>query len=256
MTRRLIDLSVAIENDIPSDPAHLLPRINYMAHGETFPQIASFFPGLAVEDLPDGEAWAVETLEVTTHSGTHMDAPWHYHSTAGGEPAPTIDQTPLEMCFQPGVKLDFRHCPDGYVVTKADVIAELARINHQLRPLEIVLTNTSAGARYGKSDFLLSGCGIGREATLYLLEQGIKLVGTDAWSWDAPFAHTAQRYARNRDASIIWEGHKAGREVPYWQMEKLANLALLPATGFDVICFPVNIKNAGAGWVRAVALMH
>jgi kynurenine formamidase len=252
---QFIDLSVAIETDIVSDPPPLRPKIKYWGHRDTFHQIAPFFPGLKVEDLPDGEAWGVEDLEVNPHNGTHMDAPWHYHSTAAGKPAPTIDQTPLEYCFRPGVKLDFRKFHDGYVATARDVAEELARIGYDLAPLDIVLVNTRAGERYGQSDYLEAGCGVGREATLYLIEKGVKVVGTDAWSWDAPFSFTARRFAEEQDPSIIWEGHKAGREAPYWQMEKLHNLENLPPFGFTVICFPVKIKNAGAGWTRAVAML-
>jgi kynurenine formamidase len=254
MTRHFVDLSVPIETGVVSDPLPLRPQIRYWKHDETFHQIAPFFPGLTPEDLPDGEAWGVEELQVNTHNGTHMDAPWHYHSTAGGKPAPTIDQTPLDICFQPGVKLDFRHFQDGYVVTPRDIQDELVRVGHDLAPLEIVLVNTRAGSRYGQADYLETGCGIGREATLFLLERGVKVVGTDAWSWDAPFSFTARRFAETKDPSIIWEGHKAGREAPYWQMEKLHNLECLPPFGFNVICFPVKIKGAGAGWTRTVAM--
>ena len=62
---------------------------------------------------------------------------------------------PLEWCFQPGVKLDFRHFADGYVVTAADVEAELKRIGHALEPLEIVVVNTRAGSRYGHADYVV-----------------------------------------------------------------------------------------------------
>src|SRR3546814_7293042 len=71
---------------------------------------------------------------------------------------------------------------------------------------------------------------MGAEATLYLTARGVQVVGTDAWSWDAPFSHTARRWAETRDPSIIWEGHKAGRIRPYYQIEKLTNLAAIPAT--------------------------
>ena len=80
------------------------------------------------------------------------------------------------------------------------------------------------------------------------------MVGTDAWSWDAPFGYTAARWEETRDASIIWEGHKAGRDRGYCQIEKMGNLDELPATGFTVVCFPVKIKDASAGWTRAVAV--
>ncbi len=65
-------------------------------------------------------------MRISTHNGTHLDAPWHFHSTMNrGERAITIDEVPLDWCLQPGVKLDFRHFPDGYVATPADVEAEL-----------------------------------------------------------------------------------------------------------------------------------
>jgi kynurenine formamidase len=253
--RRFIDLSIPICNDVVSDPEALRPRITYWAHGETFHQMAPFFPGLTQQELPDGEAWAVEDVQLTTHSGTHMDAPWHYHSTSEGLRAPAIDEAPLDLFLRPGVKLDFRHFGDGYVATAADVVAELNRIGHELRPFDIVLVNTTAGAAYGSADYVSKGCGVGAEATLFLTSHGVRVVGTDAWSWDAPFIYTARRYAESRNADIIWEGHKAGRIRGYYQMEKLHGLEGLPSHGFLVACFPVKIKGASAGWTRAVAIL-
>ena len=253
---RYIDLSVSIQNGLAVDRPGNGPQIRYQHHRETFAALARPFVGLRPEDLPDGEAWAVERIDLSTHNGTHMDAPWHYASTMdGGMPAATIDEVPLDWCYRPGVKLDFCHLPHGHVARPEDIEAELKRIGHVLQPLDVVVVNTSAAARYGEADYLDSGCGMGREATLYLTDRGVRVVGTDAWSWDAPFSYTAKRYAETKDASIIWEGHKAGRTTGYFQMEKLANLHLLPATGFQVICFPVKIHKASAGWVRAVAVL-
>lgn len=160
----------------------------------------------------------------------------------------------LKWNFCPGVKLDFWHLPDGHIVSAQEVKDELARIEHHLQPLDIILVNTSAGAVYGKSEYLEKGCGMGREATLWLLEQGVRVVGTDAWSWDAPFKFTRERFEKSGDASLIWEGHKAGRDIAYGQMEKLSNLESLPPSGFTVSCFPYKIKQASAGFIRAVAI--
>src|SRR5688500_9055060 len=138
MPRRLVDLSIYLENDVRSDPPAFVPRIEYMTHEDSFARMAAFFPGLQKGDLPDGEAWAVERVQLSTHNGTHLDAPYHFHSTmnkAFGTPerSTTIDEVPLDWCFQPGVKLDFRDKPDGHVVTAAEVEAELARIGHVLK---------------------------------------------------------------------------------------------------------------------------
>src|SRR5260221_8853547 len=88
---------------------------------------------------------------------------------------------------------------------------------------------------------------MGREATLYLLERGVRVTGTDGWSWDAPFVHTKEKYLATRDASLIWEGHKAGREIGYCHIEKLNNLEALPAKGFMVSCFPVKVRGGSGG---------
>jgi kynurenine formamidase len=256
MARKLIDISVPLQNDVPADPPGINPRIQYNDHQQSLPQMLGFFAGLKAEDLPDGQGWAMETVQLSTHNGTHLDAPYHYHPTMNrGERAWTIDEVPLDWCLQPGVKLDFRHLPDGYVATAADVENELKRIGHTLSPLEIVVVNTSAGAKYGRPDYVNSGCGMGYEATMYLLERGVRLTGIDGWSWDAPFVYTAQKYVETRDASLIWEGHKAGRHTGYCHIEKLHNLELLPPTGFTVSCFPVKIERASAGWTRAVAII-
>ena len=182
MARRIIDISVPLQSDIASDPPGHEPKITYVDHKQSAAAVCAFFPGLTPSDLPDGEGWGIERIDISTHNGTHLDAPYHFASTMdGGKPALRIDEVPLEWCFQPGVKLDFRHFPNGYVATPADVEAELKRIGHTLRPLEIVVVNTSAGKRYGEPDYVPTGCGMGREATLYLTSRGIKITGTDAW---------------------------------------------------------------------------
>ena len=252
----ILDLSIPLENDVPADPPFQKVRIDYRTHATTADEIAALFPGLRPEQLPERMGWAVENVSLSTHNGTHVDAPWHYHPTMdGGARAITIDEVPLDWFVRPGVKLDFRHLPDGHVVTPAEIDAELKRIGHRLSPFEIVVANTAAGKRYGQPNYVDSGCGFGRDATLHLLRQGIRVVGTDAWSWDAPFKFTARRFAETRDPSIIWEGHKAGRDFGYCQIEKLHNLEALPPTGFTISCLPVKVRGGSAGWTRAVAIL-
>lgn len=258
MTRRFVDLSITLDPDVVTDPPFMRPSITRQTHRETVSEAAMFFPGITAEAMAGGEGFAAsEMLTLSTHNGTHLDAPWHYHPTMNnGERAITIDEVPLDWCFRPGVKLDFRHLADGYIVTADDVKQELSRIGHELAPLDIVVVNTAAGAALGRPDFLGKGCGMGYEATVYLTSRGVRVTGTDAWSWDAPFSHTAARVAATGDYSLVWEGHKAGREIGYCHMEKLTNLDQLPATGFTISCFPAKIKGGSAGWTRAVAIFE
>ena len=167
--KRFVDLSISIEADLPSDPPMMVPKIQYIGHEEGAESMMMFFPGLKKEDLPGGKGWAVEMVELTTHSGTHLDAPWHYHPEMdGGSHALTIDEVPLEWCMGDGVVLDFRHFADGYKVMPGDMKAALDKIGYALKPGDIVLVMTGADRYWGKPEYMLKGCGMGRDATLWL----------------------------------------------------------------------------------------
>ena len=173
MPRRFVDLSIYLENDVITDPPFMRPKITYQTHAETVKEAQTFFPGVSKDEFPGGEGFAAaEMVKLSTHNGTHLDAPWHFHPTMdGGERAMTIDEVPLDWCFRPGIKLDFRHLADGHVVTGAEVEAELQRIGVEIQPLDIVLVNTAAGEAVGDPNFVNIGCGMGYEATMYLLKK-------------------------------------------------------------------------------------
>lgn len=254
---KMIDLSVPLMQGIASDPPAQLPQIKYTDHKAGARIMEKLFPGVDGNEFPGGMGWAVEDMYVTSHAGTHMDAPYHYSAVdENGQPMQTIDEIPLEWCFGPGVKLDFSGFEDGYLVTPEDVEKELKRINHTIAAGDIVLIQTKATGHYGKPDYLQKGCGMSADATVYLTSRGVKVVGTDAWSWDIPFDQMRKNFERTGDVSAIWQGHFAGRKYPYYQMEKLGNLDKLPATGFKVIAVPVNIYKASAGWTRPVAIIE
>jgi len=84
----------------------------------------------------------------------------------------------------------------------------------------------------------------------------VKVTGTDGWSWDRPLPLIGEEFNRTGDSSIIWEGHRAGKEKAYLHIEKLTNLEELPIIGSEIICLPVKIKNASAGWIRAVGIVE
>jgi kynurenine formamidase len=115
---RMLDLSSPLDNETVLDPPFMRPKIEYRSNFDNAQMLLDIFPGLRREDLPDGEGWAFEIMQLTTHNGTHMDAPVHYQShSIDGKRMMSIDEVPLEWFFRPGVKLDFQHLPDGHVVT-------------------------------------------------------------------------------------------------------------------------------------------
>src|SRR5262249_39810705 len=96
---RLIDLSVPLEDSAVSEP--LPARIRYITHeAEGLAQMQQFF-GISPEQLAwsAGKGWALEEVQAITHTGTHVDAPYHYGAESEGQPARRIDEVPLEWCF-------------------------------------------------------------------------------------------------------------------------------------------------------------
>jgi len=66
--RRFVDLSIAIEPGLPSDPAWMIPKIDYVGHKQGAEQMKDVFTGLKTEQLPGGLGWALEFVHLTTHS--------------------------------------------------------------------------------------------------------------------------------------------------------------------------------------------
>ena len=154
---RIVDLSMTLDDVIPVDPPFLRPKIDYLDHTGGLKHMYAMY-GILPGQLLDEQGLASETLTLTTHSGTHVDAPWHYHPTMNdGERSWTIDEVPLDWFFRPGVKLDLRHLPNGHLVTAADIDQALDAIGHELQPLDIVLMHTLASDAYGREDYIDTG---------------------------------------------------------------------------------------------------
>lgn len=249
---RVIDLSVPM--DVKAKEP-FPPTIEYMAHEEGAAQAAGIL-GLKKEDFPDSKAWAVETLTLTTHTGTHVDAPWHYADKTAGERSRTIDELPIDWFYGDGVLFDFSEKPTGYELKVSDFEEKLAAMSYELKPYDIVLVRTDADKKFYDEDYAFSHAGVSAEATRWLIDKGIKVMGIDAWGWDIPLPLQAQQYRENPQDGILWAAHYVGKEAEYCQIEKLANLDQLPKNhGFKVAAFPVNIKGGSAGWARPVAII-
>ncbi len=247
-----IDLSLPIQNDIPGI---MQAKIEYENHEQGAKNLAPKL-GLTVEDIPGGRMSAIETITLGTHIATHFDAPWHFGPTSGGKPAKTIDKIPLEWCYNDGVVLDFRDKGAGYAISVDDLKQALKRIKYALKPLDIVLIMTGVSNKYwGKPEYDKMHPGVGREPTLWLIDQGVKVTGIDAWGWDRPFSFMAPEVKQGLKQNL-WPGHFAGMEKEYCHIENLTNLDKIPKPyGFKVAAFPIKIHKGSAGWVRAVAIV-
>ena len=251
---RIVDLSAPIRKSPEGTPEFFKTEIVYHDHQEGAAQIEALF-GVPRELLKDGEGWATETItRLGTHDATHVDAPYHYNSKIQGEPAATVDRLPLEWFFSDGVVLDFTGRERGQAIRPEEIEAELERIGYRLKPLDIVLVRTGMDAFYDDPNYFLLGPGVTPEATRWLFDRGIRVMGIDAWSWDAPLDLEAEAALKERRPGIFWAAHQA--DLPYAQIERLVNLDKLPPFGFKVAAFPLKIEGASAGPARVVAILE
>ncbi|AGB17415.1 putative metal-dependent hydrolase [Halovivax ruber XH-70] len=253
-----IDLSIGLEADVESEPWP--PDIEYFDHEAGASLLAENLRDggydVYAEDFPDGMGLGWEQVSAITHTGTHMDAPAHYGPTVDGEPARTIDEVPLEWTRGLAVVLDFTWKDAGTEITSAEIDEQLDAIDHDLSPGEIVLLETGADEHWGTPAYLTDFPGMSAAATKHLVEQGIRVIGTDAYGFDKPFTEMGARYAEAEDDAELWPAHFAGRDVEYCQIEKMANLDALPRrTEIPLVTAPIKIENASGGWVRPVAFV-
>jgi len=255
----VVDLSIGIEPGAASEPWP--PEVDYFDHEDGAELLAANLRerGYDVDPgaFPDGRGLAWEEVTAIPHTGTHLDAPWHYGPEAGDGPARTVDEVPLEWCRGDAIVLDVRHLDPGEEITPEEIDAALADLDHELSAGEIVLLQTGADELWGSPEYLTEFPGMGRAATRHLVERGVRVIGTDAYGFDKPFAEMGRRYAETGDGGELWPAHFAGRDGEYCQIEKMANLDALPRrTGVPLVTFPVSIADASAGWVRPVALFE
>jgi len=255
----LVDLSIGLESDAVSEP--FPPSIEYRDHADGAERLAAHLRemGFDVEaaDFPDGVGLATEELTLIAHTGTHMDAPWHYGPEVAGEPSRTIDEIPLRWCAGEAVVLDFTWKEPRSEISAEEVEAGLDELGHELTPGELVFVETGADELWGTAEYLTEFPGMGAGATEYLVERGIKVIGTDAYGFDKPFVEMGRRFDETRDERELWPAHFAGREVEYCQIEKMANLDALPRrTRIPVAAFPIVIEGGSGSWVRPVAFVE
>lgn len=247
---RIIDLSVPIST---RGKLRFMPQIKAVDH-RTYADQRKEALGLTEEgDLPPWGFCALETVTLTTHTGTHLDAPWHFGPVVEGRPAKTIDQVPLEWCYGDGVVLDFHHFERDRPILINDLKEALAKIDYRIKEGDIVLIRTDGTKHYYEEGYENQGAGLPAESTFWILDHGVKVTGIDSWTWDMPFD---VMLARPRPKRFL-ESHWAGTEKEYCHLESLANLDLIPRPfGFKFMALPIKVEGASGGWARAAAIVE
>lgn len=249
---RIIDLSVTVE-PVEGEPVPV--ELEYVDH-RSGAEILGQPIGIGADEFPDGLGLSLEHVRMTSHSGTHVDAPAHYGPLCAGLRAPTIDELPLEQFFAPGVVLDCVGSVSDGPVRREELERALLAIEHTLRAGEIVLIHTGASAHWNTPAYFTDFRGVTPEATEWLIDQGCKVIGVDSFGFDPPFEVMLRNFSRTRDPATLWPAHVLGRRRSYCQIERLCNLHAIPRKhAFHVACFPLKLARCGAAPSRVVAVL-
>ncbi|MFS0823143.1 cyclase family protein [Bacillus sp. 1P02SD] len=252
---KLYDLSSYWEANPMAEPWRL--NVEFSSSEEQAELMAERL-GLDTDDFQDRMAMSGEHVsgEFLFHVGTHVDAPFHFGPLCEGERAKTIDELPLDDFYGDGVVLDMRHKEPRSGINVEDVKAALEEMNYTIKPKDIVLIMTGFDKHIYTEKYLKDQPGMTGEATEWLIDQGVKLMGIDAYTFDRPFGAMVES-VKAGDKSALFPAHFLGRKKEYYHIEKLANLDKLPKRhGFKFCAFPTKVKGGTAGSVRAVAMIE
>ena len=237
--RRIVDLSMPVHADMLTFPRVPPPALCvYESHEQFAERIGAAAHGVT-------SLTASNLVVVNDHVGTHCDSRRHIVPDAGG-----ADTIPLEYCMSDGVLLDFTDREPGAVIGVADVEAALAAIDYTVKERDIVLIHTDAGAYNTEERYRTDHPGMSAEATRWLIERGVRMMGIDAITFDPPVWAMFERRQ-------FWEAHRVMWDEEYWHLENLMNLEQIGRPhGFQLVVLPVKWLGSTAAPVRAIAIVE
>lgn len=250
---KIIDLSKTVQFN-RSDPWFMRIKLKNFPHKKSV-FLIRYFLNLPKALFPEKfQGWADDKIvNMGVHATTHINAPWHYGPVVAGKKAKTIDEIPLEWFFGPGVVINVSHKNDFEEITVSDIKEDLEKTGAQINEGNIVLIRTDRDQLQGQ-DYVNKGVGMSREATEWIIDKGVKVMGIDQWGFDLPLRYQVKKARETQNRELFWQAHLVGLEKEYLHMEQLTNLKALPPNGFKVAVFPLKLKNASAAPARVVAI--
>jgi kynurenine formamidase len=224
MKGRLIDLSQPLYTGMPVYP--ILPKTQlYRYH--TF------------DEWDEKEKWPASTdqMVISTHAGTHVDAPAHMKPGIK-----TIDQVSLDLMWGDAIWLDFSYKKSGEEVTLPELKEALKADKLEISEGLIVLFHTGSSRLWDDPEYIHSTIGIHPESVVWMLDHGVKVYGVDGSSPDIDPAKLPN--------------HKLLGQREHYHIENLRNLDAIPKRRFTFFGFPLNLRNATASPIRALALIE
>jgi len=181
----------------------------------------------------DVHGYESEMIFMSTHTGTHMDAPYHFH-LAGK----SIDEVSVDKFVADAVLLNIKKPVKGYV-TKTDIRKCEKKV--RISKGNAVIISTGWETHWVNNDYLSSNPGLSKDAARYLVSKKVSMVGIDTANVDHPSV---------RNFAV----HKILLPKGVLIVENLCNLKRIKQAHFGLIVLPLKIKGASGSPVRAIAI--
>jgi kynurenine formamidase len=229
---RILEISREVSTTMPIYPGHV--GVAYWPH-LTHEQVRQRLP----EDA-EFQGYAVRGIVASEHVSTHVDSIWHFNPE---RPDLTIDRVPWQHLITPAAWIDVSDVAPRTHVTLERVRRALDDAEVELQPGMTLLYHTGAGELWAEPlRFVAEYPGVDREASEWLLDQGIVNLGTDAVSTDNP-------------ADLYYPNHLTHAERLVIHTEMVANITRIPRhSGFWVAFFPLRLVGGTGSPARALAL--
>ena len=214
---KIVDLTLTVSDKIPTFPGSPPP---------------SFIPGENIKE----DGYNLELLFLSSHTGTHMDAPHHFL-----EKAAKIHEISLKKLVSEEALIQCRKS-SGQSITKTD-IQKFEKKHGKIENFSSVIFLTGWQINLQKKYYFNKNPGLSVSAAKYLASKKISLVGIDSPSIDL---------GKDSKFSVHQIFAKKGMLI----VENLANLDKIKSSKFHLVVLPLKLKNATGSPVRAIAFVE
>ena len=214
---RILDLTLTISNKIPTFPGSPQPKL------------------IPWENVRD-DGYNLEFLFMSTHTGTHMDAPYHFL-----EKGAKIHEISLKKLVSEAVLIQSKK-KDGESITKTD-IQKFEKKHGKITSFSSVIFYTGWQRNLQKKYYFEKNPGLSVSAAKYLASKKINLVGIDSPSIDL-------------GTDSKFSVHQIFAKKGILIVENLANLEKIKSSKFHLVVLPLKLKNATGSPVRAIAFVE
>jgi len=214
---KIIDLTLTVSDEIPTFPGSPQP---------------GFIPWENVKE----DGYNLELLFLSTHTGTHMDAPYHFL-----EKGAKIHEISLKKLVSEAILIKSKKKGDESI-TKTD-IQKFEKKHGKIASFSSVIFYTGWQRNLQKKSYFTKNPGLSVSAAKYLASKKINLVGVDSPSIDL---------GTDSKFSVHQIFAKKGMLI----VENLANLEKIKSSKFHLVVLPLKLKNATGSPVRAIAFVE